>query len=60
MGKPDTTLKRLLKERGMTQMDLVKKSGLSEAVVSRAVRGAFSLESRRRIAEALGISEEVL
>ena len=59
-NKPITPLQRILKERGLTQKVVADMTGLSAPPISQACRGIMTLETRRRIASALGVSEEEL
>lgn len=48
-------IKQLLKERGMTQKQLCVLTGLSEVGMSKAVNGSASIDTIRKVAEALGV-----
>jgi HTH-type transcriptional regulator/antitoxin HigA len=58
---PDQLLAYLLEERGMSQADLVRRTGIAKASVSDLVSGkrAFKLEQMHRVARAFGVPATV-
>jgi HTH-type transcriptional regulator/antitoxin HigA len=58
---PDELLTHLLAERGMSQADLVRRTGLAKATVSDLVTGkrAFTVEQMHRIAGVFGVPAPV-
>lgn len=51
----ENKIKQVLQERGMTQKQLCALTGLSEVGMSKAVNGSASLDTIRKVANALGV-----
>jgi HTH-type transcriptional regulator/antitoxin HigA len=58
---PDQLLAYLLEERGMSQADLVRRTGIAKATVSDLATGkrAFTVEQMHRVAEVFGVPATV-
>mgnify|MGYP002527172924 CR=1 FL=1 len=58
MGIAATRIKQVMEEKGMTQLDLASKSGVSQSHISRYLNGKYEPKSfhAQKIAEALGVS----
>ena len=48
-------IKEILKEKGMTQKDLAKLMGVTNGALSQQINGTPTLDTLRRIADALGV-----
>lgn len=58
---PHELLAHLLEERGLSQAELVRRTGIAKATVSDLVSGkrAFTVEQMHRVAEVFGVSATV-
>lgn len=60
-GKPKHTVAKLREERGWSQDDLVRKTGLSKGTIQNVERGRdFYVSTLVRLAQTFGVSIEVI
>lgn len=56
----ENNIKRVLKEKGITQKELAERTGMSEVGISKAVNGTATIATLQKIADVLDVSMETL